>query len=158
MFVKKLLKIIYYCVNIIFIFITISLCIFYYYGRDLPSELTLLDYFPLSSTRIYSSEGDVLEEYALEHRLVVPLEEIPVIVREAFIIAEDKDFYKHGGISIQGLIRAFINNNIRHMWSKKTVGGSTITQQVAKNLLVGNAKKMSRKIKEAIIIFIQLFI
>ena len=153
MFVKKLLKIIYYCVNIIFIFITISLCIFYYYGRDLPSELTLLDYFPLSSTRIYSSEGDILEEYALEHRLVVPLEEIPVIAREAFIIAEDKDFYKHGGISIKGLARAFINNNIKHIWSNKTVGGSTITQQVAKNLLVGNAKKMSRKIKEAIMAF-----
>ena len=153
MFVKKILKIVYYCVNIVFICVSISLCIFYYYGRDLPSELTLLDYLPLSSTRIYSSEGDVLEEYALEHRLVVPLEEIPVIVREAFIIAEDKDFYKHGGISIQGLIRAFINNNIKHIWSKKTVGGSTITQQVAKNLLVGNARNISRKIKEAIMAF-----
>lgn len=147
------MKIVYYCINIIFICSSIFLCIFYYYGRDLPSELTLLDYLPLSSTRIYSSEGDVLEEYALEHRLVVPLEEIPIIVRESFIIAEDKEFYKHGGISIQGLIRAFINNNIKHLWSKKTVGGSTITQQVAKNLLVGNAKNISRKIKEAIMAF-----
>ena len=147
------MKIIYYCFNIIFICASASLCIFYYYGRDLPSELTLLDYLPLSSTRIYSSDSDVLEEYALEHRLVVPLEEIPIIVRQAFIIAEDKDFYKHGGISIQGLIRAFINNNIKHIWSKKTVGGSTITQQVAKNLLVGNAKNISRKIKEAIMAF-----
>ena len=153
MLVRKLLKIIYYCLNIVFVFASTSLCIFYYYGRDLPSELTLLDYLPLSSTRIYSSEGDVLEEYALEHRLVLPLNEIPKIVREAFIIAEDKDFYKHGGISIQGLIRAFINNNIKHIWSNKTVGGSTITQQVAKNLLVGSSKKLSRKIKEAIMAF-----
>ncbi len=153
MFVKKLVKIIYYCINIIFIFSSIFLCIFYYYGRDLPSELTLLDYFPLSSTRIYSSEGDVLEEYALEHRLIIPLDNIPNIVRQAFIIAEDKYFYKHGGISLQGLIRAFINNNIKHLWSKKTVGGSTITQQVAKNLLVGNTKNISRKIKEAIMAF-----
>ncbi len=130
-----------------------SLGIFYYYGRDLPSELTLLDYLPLSSTRVYSSEGNVLEEYALEHRLVVPLDDIPKIVKEAFIIAEDKDFYKHGGISIKGLIRAFINNNIKHIWSNRTVGGSTITQQVAKNLLVGNTKKISRKIKEAIMAF-----
>lgn len=153
MFVKKLLRIVYYCINVVFICISLFLCILYYYGRDLPSELTLLDYLPLSSTRIYSSEGDVLEEYALEHRLVVPLEEIPIIVRQAFIIAEDRDFYKHGGISIKGLIRAFINNNIRHIWSQKMVGGSTITQQVAKNLLVGNAKKISRKIKEAIMAF-----
>lgn len=137
----------------IFLFVSISLCIFYYYGRDLPSELTLLDYSPLSSTRIYSSDGDVLEEYALEHRLIVPINKIPTIVKEAFIIAEDKDFYKHGGISLKGLIRAFINNNIRHLWSKKTVGGSTITQQVAKNLLVGSAKNISRKIKEAIMAF-----
>ncbi|MDR1390924.1 MAG: transglycosylase domain-containing protein [Holosporales bacterium] len=127
--------------------------IFYYYGRDLPSELTLLDYSPPTTTRIFSSENELIEEYAIEHRTLAKFNEIPPIIKGAFMIAEDREFYSHSGISFQSLIRAIIENTAKKSWDKRPVGGSTITQQVAKNLLVGKAKKMSRKIREAIMAF-----
>ena len=150
---KRLLVSLYYFLNIIFVLLVLFLGIFYYYGRDLPSELTLLDYLPPTATRIYSSNGNIIEEYATEHRVIIPFEEIPLIIKGAFIVAEDRDFYKHGGISFQGLIRSVIQNTVKNLWSEKPFGGSTITQQIAKNLLIGNAKNISRKIKEAIMAF-----
>lgn len=94
-----------------------------------------------------------MEEYAIEHRVIAKFKDIPLIVKGAFIIAEDRQFYNHAGISFQSLLRAIIENTARKSWDKKPAGGSTITQQIAKNLLVGNARKLSRKIREAIMAF-----
>ncbi|MDR0695652.1 MAG: transglycosylase domain-containing protein [Holosporales bacterium] len=127
--------------------------VFYYYGRDLPSEETLLNYYPPITTKIYSAEKELIEEYAVEHRVILPFNKIPMIVKGAFIVAEDKDFYYHAGISLPSLLRAILENTIRRSWKRKPAGGSTITQQIAKNLLVGGARKISRKIREAIMAF-----
>jgi penicillin-binding protein 1A len=127
--------------------------IFHYYGRDLPSEETLLRYTPPMTTKIYSSGGELIEEYAIEHRTIVPFDKIPIIVNGAFIIAEDKDFYSHSGISIMSLMRAILENTSKKSWQKKPAGGSTITQQIAKNLFVGPTRSITRKIREAIMAF-----
>lgn len=150
---QKIRKLGFYFLSFAFIIAVFALSVFYYYGRDLPSEKTLLNYAPPTTTRIFSSEGELIEEYAVEHRLIVNFNDIPLIIKGAFIIAEDREFYSHSGISFQSLLRAIIENTARKSWTRKPAGGSTITQQVAKNLLVGNAKKFSRKIREAIMAF-----
>ena len=127
--------------------------IFFYYGMQLPNELILLNYSPPVTTKIFSADGVLIDEYAIERRTIAKIEDVPNIIKSAFIIAEDKDFYKHAGISISSLIRAIVENTSKKTWNKKPSGGSTITQQVAKNILVGNKKNISRKIKEAIMAF-----
>lgn len=151
--INKLKKLSFYLFSCIFLLSCFIFGIFYYYGRDLPSEATLLNYNPPSTTRIFSSENELIEEYAIEHRLIVDFKDIPLIIKGAFIIAEDREFYNHSGLSFQSLLRAIIENTARKSWTKRPAGGSTITQQVAKNLLVGNAKNFSRKIREAIMAF-----
>ncbi|MDR2075290.1 MAG: transglycosylase domain-containing protein [Holosporales bacterium] len=139
--------------SIIFVVLLSILLVFFIYGKDLPSELTLLDYSPPSSTRIFSSDNELMEEYAFERRVIIKFDKIPNLVKGAFLIAEDKDFYKHAGISVKSLLRAIIENTSKKLWRTKPAGGSTITQQVAKNLLVGNDRSISRKIREAIMAF-----
>ncbi len=151
--INKLRKLGFYFLSFVFLISAFAFAIFYYYGRDLPSETTLLNYTPPTTTRIFSSENELIEEYAIEHRLIADFKDIPLILRGAFIIAEDREFYNHSGVSFQSLIRAVIENTARKSWTKKPAGGSTITQQVAKNLLVGNAKNFSRKVREAIMAF-----
>jgi len=151
--INKLKKLGFYLLSLAFLISSSLLGVFYYYGRDLPSELTLLNYDPPATTRIFSSENELIEEYAIEHRLIVGFKDIPLIIKGAFIIAEDREFYNHSGLSFQSLLRAIIENTARKSWTKRPAGGSTITQQVAKNLLVGNAKNFSRKIREAIMAF-----
>lgn len=150
---NKLRKLCFYFLSFVFFVSTFVFAIFYYYGCDLPSETTLLNYNPPTTTRIFSSENELIEEYAIEHRLIVNFKDIPLIVKGAFIIAEDREFYSHSGLSFQSLMRAVIENTAKKSWARKPAGGSTITQQVAKNLLVGNAKNFSRKIREAIMAF-----
>ena len=149
----RILNILYYCITVLFVCTTLIFVFFYYYGNDLPSELTLLDYAPLTTSRVYDREGNLMEEYAAERRIVLSFDEIPMLVKGAFLIAEDRDFYNHGGISLQGFMRAVIENTARKDWNRKPTGGSTITQQVAKNLLVGTARTIRRKIREAIMAF-----
>ena len=150
---KKLRKIFYYFLSIVFSALILISSVFFYYGRNLPNESTLIDYTPPTTSKIYSRDGELLEEYAIEHRVIVPFEKIPVIVKGAFMIAEDREFYTHSGISLVSLTRAIIENTAKKSWNKKPAGGSTITQQIAKNLLVGSARSISRKIKEAIMAF-----
>ena len=119
----------------------------------LPSEETLKNYNPPKTTRLFSRDGELIEEYAIEHRIMVNFNEIPMMVKGAFITAEDKEFYKHPGISIFGLARAIVDNTLRRNGNNHLVGGSTITQQIAKNLLVGNSRTITRKIREAIMAF-----
>ncbi|MBO89730.1 MAG: penicillin-binding protein [Rickettsiales bacterium] len=125
----------------------------WHYGRDLPDYKKLADYEPPTVTRIHAGDGLLIAEYAKERRVFVPIEAMPRKLIEAFIAAEDKNFYHHPGIDFIALARAMITN-IRNLGtSRRPVGASTITQQVAKNFLLSNEVSIERKIKEAILAF-----
>ncbi len=123
--------------------------VLYMYGRDLPSYETLSQYTPKTISRIYSGEGQIIDEFAVERRLFTPAEEIPDLVKQAFISAEDKNFYEHAGYDPMGMVSAFVDavqsrgENLR--------GASTITQQVMKNFLLDGSRSVERKIKEIIL-------
>ena len=153
MLFARLRKLLYYTVSFLFVVISVPFLFLYYFGMDLPSEETLKNYNPPRTTRLFSRDGELIEEYAIEHRIMVKFNEIPMMVKGAFITAEDKEFYNHSGINILSLARALIDNTLRRNGNKHLVGGSTITQQIAKNLLVGNSKTITRKIREAIMAF-----
>lgn len=122
-----------------------------HYGSDLPDHKQLSVYEPSIITRIYAGDGELLAEYAQEKRIFIPIQKIPNIVKQAFISAEDKNFYEHGGIDKYAILRAVITN-VKNLGSnRRLVGASTITQQVAKNFLLTNEVKFERKIKEAIL-------
>ena len=122
---------------------------FWFYSKDLPDHAQLANYEPPVMTRIHASDGSMIAEYARERRLYVPIQAMPKLVIGAFLSAEDKNFYKHPGIDPEGLVRAVVVN-LRSGGSREQ-GASTITQQVAKNFLVGNEKSYERKIREALI-------
>ncbi len=125
--------------------------VLYHYGRDLPDYNRLVDYEPPTVTRVHAGDGRLLAEFASERRVFIPIEAMPKRVVHAFLAAEDKNFYDHPGIDIQGVIRATITN-FEHMHSdRRPMGASTITQQVAKNFLLTNEVSIARKVKEAIL-------
>lgn len=124
---------------------------FSYYGRQLPDHSELASYEPPVTSRVYAGNGRLLAEYATEKRVFVPIDAIPKSVIAAFLATEDKNFYLHSGIDYFGVLRAVITN-VRHYGSdRRPVGASTITQQVAKNFLIGNELSLERKIKEAML-------
>lgn len=131
--------------------LVIGVLMFNYYARDLPDYSQLAKYDPETVTRLYAGNGKLLAEYATEKRVFVPLTAIPKSVINAFLAAEDKNFYSHQGIDFTGLARAVIENIKNYGHGKSLVGGSTITQQVVKNFLLTNEKSVERKIKEAIL-------
>ena len=122
-----------------------------HYAKDLPDYSQLKEYYPPSVTRVYSADGKLIEEYAKEHRVFVPITAIPKSLIEAFVAAEDKNFYDHYGIDPISIIRAAISNVVNIMYNKRIEGGSTITQQVVKNFLLTSERSLERKIKEAIL-------
>ena len=126
------------------------LWVFWKFGQDLPDYQQLADYDPPVMTRVHTGDGSLLAEYAIERRVFVPVEAIPRHVKEAFLSAEDKNFYSHFGVDPLGIVRAVVTN-IRNMGSRRSVGASTITQQVAKNFLLTNERSYERKIREAIL-------
>jgi len=119
-----------------------------YFSSNLPSLNSLSAYQPPLVSRIYNAQGDLLAEYADEHRILTPFNEIPKLVRDAFLAAEDQQFYKHIGINPARIASAAIANI---MAGHKVQGGSTITQQVAKNFLLTSERTYTRKIKEVIL-------
>lgn len=121
--------------------------IFYIYGQDLPSHESLSQYQPPTISRIYSGEGRMLDEFARERRLFTPAEEIPLLVKYAFISAEDKNFYVHQGYDTRGIASAAVDA----MKGGSVRGASTITQQVVKNFLLSADRQAERKIKEIIL-------
>ena len=125
----------------------------WYFSAGLPDYKKLKNYEPPVSSRVYANNGDLIAEYAIEKRLFIPYEAIPKIVINAFLSAEDKNFFNHTGIDPQGIIRAVINNFKNIINNKRLEGASTITQQVAKNFLLTNEVSLKRKIKEAILAF-----
>ncbi len=123
--------------------------IFVMYSRDLPSHESLAQYTPPTISRIYSGEGRIIDEFAKERRLFVPIEDIPDLVKEAFISAEDKNFYTHHGYDVGGMAAAFRDAILSR--GKDVRGASTITQQVMKNFLLSGDRTGERKIKEIIL-------
>ena len=121
--------------------------------KDLPDYTVLKDYQPPVTTRVHAADGTLLAEYAHQRRLFQPVETIPPLVIDAFISAEDKDFYSHHGIAVDGIIRALRDNLLQRFdgGSGPLVGASTITQQVAKNFLLSSEQTLDRKIKEAVL-------
>lgn len=123
--------------------------VFWIYSRDLPDHEYLAQYTPKTISRIYSGEGRLMDEFATERRIFAPIEEIPDIVKWAFISAEDKNFYSHQGFDARGIAGA-IWDAIRTR-GQTLRGASTIPQQVAKNFLLGGERTVERKIKEMIL-------
>jgi penicillin-binding protein 1A len=120
-------------------------------SKDLPDYEVLAKYEPPVMTRIHANDGNMIAEFARERRIYVPFNAIPDRVVEAFISAEDKNFYQHGGLDIQGILRAAVTNMSSAQSGRRMVGASTITQQVAKNFLLSSDQTVERKLKEAIL-------
>ena len=140
--------IIFVLVSLFFIFST-----FWYFSIGLPDYKKLSNYQPPISSRVYSNDGKLIAEYALEKRLFIPFDSIPKKVINSFLSAEDKNFFNHPGVDAKGIIRAVLKNLKNINENKRLEGASTITQQVAKNFLLTNEVSLNRKIKEAILAF-----
>lgn len=131
-----------------FVLILILTWFWYFILRDLPSPQVLADRVPQTSTKIYDRDGILLYTiYKDQNRTIVPLSSIPAQIRSATIAAEDSEFYSHPGFSIKGITRALYIN----LREKKLTGGSTITQQLVKNAILGSEKTYIRKIKEVVL-------
>ncbi len=104
---------------------------------------TLKNYNPPVTTRVYASNGTVIGEYARERRIFVPIAFVPKLVIDAFVSAEDKNFYSHPGIDVGGILRAGVKDVYNVMTHRRLQGASTITQQVAKNFLLNSQVKFS---------------
>jgi penicillin-binding protein 1A len=122
----------------------------WHFGRGLPNHQQLAGYEPPVLTRVHAGDGRILAEFAVERRVFVPIDSMPKLVINAFLSAEDKSFYSHPGISLPDIARAAIYNAMNR-GTKRPIGASTITQQVAKNFLLTNEVSLERKVKEAIL-------
>lgn len=123
--------------------------IFWIYSSDLPSHESLAQYTPPTISRIYSGEGQIIDEFAQERRLFVPIEDMPELVKNAFVSAEDKHFYTHKGYDVTGMAAAFRDAVVSRGANMR--GASTITQQVMKNFLLDGSRSVERKVKEIIL-------
>src|SRR5713101_383823 len=123
----------------------------WHFSKDLPDYSQLQDYEPPVMTRVHASDGALLGEYSKERRLYLPIQAVPKMVISAFLAAEDKNFYEHGGIDFSGIARAAINYVQSYGSGRRPQGASTITQQVAKNFLLTNELSLTRKVKEALL-------
>jgi len=129
------------------------LAILWAFSNNLPDYKFLKNYKAPVSSKIYSGEGELINDFSTEKRIFVPYKVIPTIVVNSFLSAEDKNFFSHPGVDAKGVMRAVINNISNIASSKRLEGASTITQQVAKNFILTNEVSLNRKIKEAILAF-----
>ncbi|UFS77846.1 penicillin-binding protein 1A [Tardiphaga sp. 37S4] len=123
----------------------------WHYSKDLPDYSQLQDYEPPVMTRVHAADGALLGEYSKERRLYLPIQAVPKLVINAFLAAEDKNFYEHGGLDYSGMARAMVLYAQNLGSNRRPQGASTITQQVAKNFLLTNEVSFTRKIKEALL-------
>src|SRR5947199_1810036 len=123
----------------------------WHFSQSLPDYSQLQDYEPAVMTRVHAADGSLLAEYARERRLYIPVQAVPKLVINAFVAAEDKNFYEHGGIDFSGIARAAVLFVQQYGSGRRPQGASTITQQVAKNFLLTNEVSFARKIKEALL-------
>ncbi len=119
--------------------------------HDLPDASELADYRPPTATRVYAGDGTLIGEFSDERRIYVSYDQIPTTVIQAFLAAEDRNFFQHGGIDVSGIGRATLKNVFNVISGRRLEGGSTITQQVAKNILLTSESSLNRKLKEAIL-------
>jgi penicillin-binding protein 1A len=120
-------------------------------SAGLPDVNGLRNYQPPVMSRVYAGDGRLLAELATERRVFVPISAVPALVKNAFLAAEDQNFYTHGGIDPLAIARAAVTDMLRYGDGRRPVGASTITQQVAKNMLLGNEMTLSRKLREALL-------
>ncbi len=148
-------KIIYLIFALFFIsFFVVSgviLTILWKFSPELPGYDRITNYQPNLSSRLYSSDGLLLKSFHKEERLYIPIERIPKNIIQAFIAAEDKNFFNHVGVDFYAILRASFTNLINSFNNRKLIGASTITQQVVKNLLLSNEVSYERKIKEILL-------
>jgi penicillin-binding protein 1A len=123
----------------------------WHFSKDLPDYSQLKDYEPPVMTRVHASDGSLVAEYARERRLYIPIQAVPKLVINAFLAAEDKNFYEHGGLDFTGIARAALSYVQNYGSGRRPQGASTITQQVAKNFLLTNEVSITRKVKEALL-------
>src|SRR5437660_11246219 len=123
----------------------------WHFSKDLPDYSQLQAYEPPVTTRIHAADGVLLGEYARERRLYLPIQAVPKRVTNAFLAAEDKNFYEHGGIDFTGMARAALLYAQNYGSNRRPQGASTITQQVAKNFFFSSEVSFVRKIKEALL-------
>jgi len=143
---------------ILFISITLfagisAVAVLWAFSSNLPDYKYLKSYKPSVSSKVYSGEGELVNDFSSEKRIFVPFEAIPEKVINSFLSAEDKNFFSHPGVDARGVLRAVIKNISNIITSKRLEGASTITQQVAKNFLLTNEISFNRKLKEAILAF-----
>ena len=129
------------------------LAVLWAFSNNLPDYKFLKSYKPSVSSKVYSGNGELVNDFSTEKRIFVPYSAISEKVINSFLSAEDKNFYSHPGVDAKGVLRAVINNISNIASSKRLEGASTITQQVAKNFLLTNEISLNRKIKEAILAF-----
>jgi penicillin-binding protein 1A len=125
--------------------------LFWHFSKDLPDYSQLQDYEPPVMTRVHASDGSLVAEYATQRRLYIPIQAVPKRVINAFLAAEDRNFYEHNGLDFGGIIRAGLLYIQTYGTGRRPQGASTITQQVAKNFLLTNEVSLQRKIKEALL-------
>ncbi|MBM3573706.1 MAG: penicillin-binding protein, partial [Alphaproteobacteria bacterium] len=130
-----------------------AFAVLWHFGKGLPDYAQLADYEPPTVTRVHAGDGRLLAEYAIEKRVFMPISAMPKRVINAFLAAEDKNFYSHYGIDPASIVRAAMTNVGKLSQNRRPVGASTITQQVAKNFLLTSEVSLHRKIKEAILAF-----
>ncbi len=149
-FLKKTMKLTLSILILVLVFLFSTL---WYFSSDLPDYKILANYKPPISSRVHSTEGQLIAEYALQKRLFIPYDSVPKNVVNSFLSAEDKNFFSHPGVDAKSITRAAVKN-LKNIFSKRRLeGASTITQQVAKNFLLTNEVSFKRKIKEAILAF-----
>ena len=139
--------------SIVLLSVILVIGILWNYSNNIPDYQFLKSYKPPVSSKVYSREGELVADFSKEKRVFVPFSSIPKNVINAFLSAEDKNFFSHPGVDAKGVLRAFVNNISNIISSKRLEGASTITQQVAKNFLLTNEVSINRKIKEAILAF-----
>ncbi len=149
-FLKNILLI---SISIVLLTSVLIVGVLWTYSNDIPDYKFLKNYKPPVSSKVYSGEGELVADFSKEKRVFVPYSSIPKNVINAFLSAEDKNFFSHPGVDAKGVLRAVVNNIFNIISSERLEGASTITQQVAKNFLLTNEVSINRKIKEAILAF-----
>ena len=149
-FLKNILLI---SISIVLLTSVLIVGVLWTYSNDIPDYKFLKNYKPPVSSKVYSGEGELVADFSKEKRVFVPYSSIPKNVINAFLSAEDKNFFSHPGVDAKGVLRAVVNNISNIISSERLEGASTITQQVAKNFLLTNEVSINRKIKEAILAF-----
>ena len=149
-FLKNILLI---SISIVLLTSVLIVGVLWTYSNDIPDYKFLKNYKPPVSSKVYSGEGELVADFSQEKRVFVPYSSIPKNIINAFLSAEDKNFFSHPGVDAKGVLRAVINNISNIISSERLEGASTITQQVAKNFLLTNEVSINRKIKEAILAF-----